>query len=140
MPVSAAFSDPLLDPLELRDPTRQCDPSRVIVPMNLLGLPQELPEQRVVEVYHRHHDPARAVPRLAHVHCKVALRDVVPDRYVPSLRILDPGEERLRRVGLLISRRVIQWKTFASFLRILNPLFLFIIPLRKTKPSCGGLQ
>lgn len=76
-PAAAGLGDPLLDPLELRDPTRQRDHPGVIEPVNLLGLPQELPKQRVIEVYHRNDDPASVLRRpAADVHSEVPHRHV----------------------------------------------------------------
>uniref|UniRef100_A0A0A9D9I0 Uncharacterized protein n=1 Tax=Arundo donax TaxID=35708 RepID=A0A0A9D9I0_ARUDO len=45
--------------LEPRGGARDGDPAGVLEAELLLGLPQQLPEQRVVEVHHRHHVPHR---------------------------------------------------------------------------------
>lgn len=66
--------NPHLHLLKLCNSTRYGDPTRMIEPVNILGLFQQLPKQRVIEVDYRHQIPLRVVMRFPHVHSQVSLR------------------------------------------------------------------
>lgn len=89
---TAAYrGDPGLDPLELGNPAGKRDTPRMVVAVDPLRLPQKVPEQRVVEVYHGHHYPARVAARLSHhVHRQVPLRHVRRRWHLLSLVVPDP--------------------------------------------------
>lgn len=73
--------DPSLDALEVGDAAGDGEPALLTEPVFPLRLPQQLPEQRVVEEDHRHKDPPEVAVFLAYVHCEVAFGDV--DGLVP---------------------------------------------------------
>lgn len=81
-----------LDILELGYPTWYLDPTRVIEPVFVHSLFQQLPKKWVIEVNHRHQISMRVVLFLSHVHRQVPLRytpfnrvDLLPHSHVIGL-------------------------------------------------------
>jgi len=113
LPATASGIDPGLDTLELRYTTRNRDPTRMIKPVFLLRLPQQIPKQRVIEIYHRHKDPFVIAVLLAHVHRQLPprrRRGLVQRHVAPTSPVsggaegfdcfLKAGEERGHGFGL----------------------------------------
>lgn len=119
-PATASGIDPGLDTLELRYATRNRDPTRMIKPVFLLRLPQQIPKQRVIEIYHRHQNPFEiATVLLAHVHRQLPprrRRGLVQRHVAPTSRVsggaegfdcfLKAGEERGHGFGFGCRLRV----------------------------------
>lgn len=103
---SGPGSDPSLDSLELGEPARDGNTALVVKPVLVLGFPEKLAEERVVEINHRHQNPVKVLVLvlLSHVHRQVSfrhrvltgtvLRRLLTQRHVPRTGF-DPAQ-RLR--------------------------------------------
>lgn len=72
--IVGAAGDLQLDTLKLDFPARDGDVASMVEAEHLLGLPEQLLEERVVKVDHRDQVPAWLLVILPHVHRKVSLR------------------------------------------------------------------
>ncbi|KAF7844838.1 hypothetical protein G2W53_001743 [Senna tora] len=103
--------NPGLNAFKLGEPARNRDPSGVVEPVLLLRLSQQLSEQRMVEVYHRHQHPLELpLLLLPHIHRQFPLRHLPPLRagLGPRRPITRPGlrdAHRLRSPRQLASPR-----------------------------------
>lgn len=73
-----------LDPFKLCDPAGNRDPTGVLKPIHFLSFTQQLPKQRVVEVYHRHQNPVQLAVILTHVNRQMPLRNLILNRVRPD--------------------------------------------------------
>ena len=86
--------DPGLDSLEIGYRARYRDPTLVLIPELFLRLSEQLAEQRVVEVNHRHQHPLKVAVFLTHVNRQVSFRNrhlLFLNRFVPDLHVTRPG-------------------------------------------------
>lgn len=89
--------------LKLGYSTRYLDPTRVVMPVFLLCLPQQIPKKWVIKVNHRHQIPMRVVLFLPHVYSQVpfrywfSLNRVLTHPNVPGLGKTEPLSSVLQR-------------------------------------------